>query len=373
MNSVSITFKMQKYLPKIDFKKHKTLISVLVILITVLIAARLYLPYWVKDYVNKEINQLDGYSGHVEDIDFSLYRGAYQIQNIEIIKDDLSLDKAFFKASNLDISVEWTALFWGRFVVEIDFYDATFNFAKTQTGEGAGWLELVNSLTFFEINRLEGHRGKITYTDYTADPNIYLYLDDIETKITNIRQVKTDDKALPTYAYIKAKTIGDGDFTFEGNLNALQEMPDFDFSLSVENAHLPAFNNYINDVVALDFKDGTASLYMEIAAADGKVNGYIKPIAEDMNMVSLDQDWNPINLIWESLNSTFMEIFKNHEEGRFALRIPIEGDLKQPDQNFWSAFLSIFENAFGDAFSKDVDNTVSFRDLLFGNDKSENK
>ena len=44
------------------------------------------LPSIVKNYVNKELNDLPGYSGSVEDIDIHLLRGAYAIDGLVLKK-----------------------------------------------------------------------------------------------------------------------------------------------------------------------------------------------------------------------------------------------------------------------------------------------
>lgn len=62
-----------------------------------------------------------------------------------------------------------------------------------------------------------------------------------------------------------------------------------------------------------------------------------------------------------------MVIFKNHPNDQFAMRIPIEGDLNNPDKDIWSAFVSICQNAFGQAFKKDTDGNVNFNNALLEN------
>ena len=62
-----------------------------------------------------------------------------------------------------------------------------------------------------------------------------------------------------------------------------------------------------------------------------------------------------------------MEIFENQEQDQFAFRIPIEGSLDDQNRNGWAAFLSIFQNAFGQAFTRNEDGTINFRDALRNN------
>ena len=57
-------------------------VKIIIIVIGVLIILRLLLPYIVLHYANKTLADLDGYYGHINDIDISLYRGAYQINDM---------------------------------------------------------------------------------------------------------------------------------------------------------------------------------------------------------------------------------------------------------------------------------------------------
>ena len=59
-------------------KKYKILICIVVLLI----AIRIVLPYIVLHYANKTLANMKGYYGHIDDIDLSLYRGAYIINDI---------------------------------------------------------------------------------------------------------------------------------------------------------------------------------------------------------------------------------------------------------------------------------------------------
>jgi len=61
-------------------------IAILLLVAAGLVGARFYLPCWVKDYVNSEINRLEGYSGGVQAVGISLWRGAHQVYRVVIRK-----------------------------------------------------------------------------------------------------------------------------------------------------------------------------------------------------------------------------------------------------------------------------------------------
>lgn len=50
----------------------------------VLIALRVALPFFVTSYVNDSLSRIPGYRGYVDDIDMSLWRGAYGWKNCSL-------------------------------------------------------------------------------------------------------------------------------------------------------------------------------------------------------------------------------------------------------------------------------------------------
>ena len=97
------------------------LLWLLVVVVVALLVVRAMLPIWVRDYVNRKLSELEGYSGHVADVDMHLWRGAYSIHAVEIKKTTGNVPVPFFSAPVVDLSVEWKALFHGAFVGEINF------------------------------------------------------------------------------------------------------------------------------------------------------------------------------------------------------------------------------------------------------------
>src|SRR6185295_5262795 len=67
-------------------KKKNILLIVLFGIAVILIAFRLALPSILCKVVNKKLTEIDGYVGHVNDIDVWLIRGAYVIEGIELNK-----------------------------------------------------------------------------------------------------------------------------------------------------------------------------------------------------------------------------------------------------------------------------------------------
>ena len=346
-------------------KKRKS--AYLVIFIAaLLIAGRIYLPYWVKDYVNATLDNIDGYSGSISDIDLALWRGAYQIDDLLLIKDNGPENTPFLTIKKTDLSIEWRSLFRGKVVAEADLYSPEMNmvFSGTkavQTGTDTDWTVAIKELVPLDINRVGIHSGRLNYKDFTSSPDVDLYLTGLDATVTNLRNVDNQDEALPSSVTARAGTIGKGNFSLDGNLNILKATPDFDVNIKAENVALPAINNFSNKFIGVDFAGGNLGIYSELVAKNGQVSGYVKPVLTEIDMVdTATQDTNPFDVIWESLVSVFTEVTKNQKEEQFAMRIPLEGSLDNPQSNSWEIIGSIFRNGFVKAFSRDVDGDINF-------------
>lgn len=335
---------------------------IIFIIFTILIGIRLYLPVWVKGYVNKRIAALDDYGGSIQDIDIHLWRGAYKIYGINIYKEAGGLKEPFVSVADTDLSIEWRALFNGAIVAEIVLKRPVINFAKSQTGEEAAWDDFIDSLSPFDINRLTIVDGKLTYADYSAQPNINLFINNINASVTNLNNVTHDEASLPSAIHVRGTSIGEGKLSIDGKINILTNIPSFDIDLKLDDAKLNAFNNFAHDTAAISFESGTIGIFSELASTGGQIKGYIKPVLNDVDIVSIKDD-TPVSLVWQALVSIIMEALENQSQDQFALKIPIEGKIDMPKEGFWRGFLSIFNNAFCKAFQKNIDGTVDFKDL----------
>src|SRR6478752_7176817 len=166
-------------------RKKKLAIIVGSILVLVLIV-RLLLPYVVLRLVNDRLTKIKGYYGHVVDIDIALIRGAYQLDSIYLNKVDSTTNKQtpFFRASEIDLSVEWKALFKGSIVGEVIFKEPMITFTKdkvepkTVRKDSSSFRDLKDDLMPLQINRVEINRGVIKYRDELSKPKVDISLTD---------------------------------------------------------------------------------------------------------------------------------------------------------------------------------------------------
>ena len=115
-------FISERRLPKMKRKgqlyRLRFYIALYFLILVVIIRA--LLPFWVRDYVNRKLSEVPEYRGHVAAVTLHLWRGAYQIHHVEIVKTTGHVPVPFFSAPLVDLSMQWRALFDGAFVGNID-------------------------------------------------------------------------------------------------------------------------------------------------------------------------------------------------------------------------------------------------------------
>jgi len=343
---------------------------ILIVIVTLLIAGRIYLPYFVTDYVNKVLDDVPGYSGSISDVDIHLYRGAYKIYDLKMVKTDGDVQVPFVDIPEIDLSVQWKALFKGSVVGEIALINPQLNFvmaasdsaATQQTGGDADWTKPIKQLMPIQINQFEITNGSIHYLDFSTKPKVDIYLDKLDLLATNFSNANKNNDRLPSSITANCTSMGGGALSLNCKINPLMKVPDLDLELKFEKANIPDFNEFTQAYSKLDFHKGELNIYSEVAVKDGQLNGYVKPVINDLKVVDLRADSkNPLGLIWESFAGLFIEIFENQKKDQFASKATMQGDLNNIKTNIWSVIGNIFKNAFIEAFKKNIDDTVDFK------------
>ena len=357
-------------------KKYKVILWVL----GILIAIRLALPYVVLHYANKTLAEMDGYYGHIEDINLSLFRGAYVINNINLDQvDSISGQRTdFFSCEEIDLSIEWGALFNGKIVGELIFTKPKLAFTKDKAepaevaADTSTFQDLLKDFMPLKINRFEVNDGSIHYIDSSASPIVNIYMDQVEIVATDLKNTTESDARLPSTIEARAH-VYEGTLTFNMKLNILKEQPAFDMNAELSSMNLVLLNNFLMAYGKFDVNQGTFGLYTEVAAEDGEFVGYVKPIIKDLDVVGIEDNENSIfRKLWESVVGGVAEIFENQKKDQVATKIEMEGRFKNPDVRLLGAIMEVLTNAFVQALMPAIDNEISIRSVEEGVTEDQN-
>ena len=339
----------------------------MLIIVVVLIAIRIALPFIIKDYVNKTLREMEGYNGSVSDIDLNLFRGAYVINDLVLTDESNAIPVPFLNIPVIDLSVEWGALFNGKIVGEIILERPVVNFAvsedASQDGSEADWQEIIKELLPITVNRFEIIDGIITYYDFNTEPEIDVYIEDLNLLITNLTNVEKEEKSLPSTITASGNTIGGGILNVEAEFNALKEIPDIDLTLNIEQVDMTSLNDFVRAYSNTDVERGTFNLYTEVVVDDAQLKGYIRPVLENLEILDLEKEEGGfLKKTWEAMVEGIKVIFENPSEDQVATQTPLGGDLSQMniDAGIWPTIWGLFKNAFVEALSKQTEDAIDF-------------
>ena len=348
-------------------KKYIVLIGIAVLLI----AVRLVLPSVVLYYANKTLAGMKGYYGHVEDVDLSLYRGAYIVKNIYLNKIDPISKKQtpFFKSQDIDLSLEWKALFHGSIVGKLLFESPVLFFTKNKVELGAlqkdttDFRKLLKNFMPLKVNRFEVKNGAIHYIDPTSTPTVDVSLKKTHILASNLSNVINKKVELPSTVTAHA-SMYEGALELNMKLNALAENPTFELKAEIKNTNLVLLNDFLMAYGKFDVDKGEFSLYSEIAAKDGKFKGYVKPIIKDLKVLGpKDKNDGIFHLLWESIVGSAGFVFKNQKADQVATKVPMEGTFKNPQINTLEALWEVLSNAFIQALVPSIDHEININSV----------
>jgi hypothetical protein len=350
--------------------RKRKIVIVTVVVVLLLVAVRLALPFLVEDYINHELAGLESYDGHVGDIDVHLWRGAYSIDDIEIVKRGASRPVPFFRSDRVDLSVEWRSLMHGSIVSEASFLGPEINLiqgrtkADTQLGEGEDWHARLEQLFPFRFNTIGVTDGTVRFLAPGISTRDAITARRVSGVISNLTNVV--DSGKETYAdfRVTGDVLDGAPAKVAGSANAFAAQPTFDVNLEVKKVELPQVNPWLREYIKADAEAGKFELYMELAAADGKFKGYAKPILQDVDIYrSGEPEKNPIKRVWEGFLDFAANALENQDADQVAARIPFSGTLENPKTSLLATISSVLRNAFVSAFARSLEGSITLRDV----------
>lgn len=356
-------------------KKTKVIISIILLLIVI----RIFLPYVVLYFANERLAKVHGYYGHIDDIDIALYRGAYGVNDIYLNKVDTVTRKQtdFFKAENIDLSVEWKALLGGSIVGELVFNEPNLVFTKDKAELGdvkkdtSDFRKVLKDFMPLKINRFEINKGSLHYADHTSKPKVDVSLLEMYVLATNLTNTTDSKVLLPSMVTASAHAY-EGSMVLNMMLNPLETTPTFDLNCEIKNTNLVLLNDFFQAYGKVDVNRGSFGLYTEFASKNGQFSGYVKPIIKDLDVLGPeDRKDTFLQKVWEGLVGTGGVALKNQRKDQIATKVEIDGKYKDPKIHSLEAVLKILTNAFIQAINPSIDNQISITSV--GVEKKEDK
>ncbi|MBC7794308.1 MAG: DUF748 domain-containing protein [Clostridia bacterium] len=359
--------------------RKKSLIGVAT-LVVVFVIARLIAPFVITHFMNKKLEAMPDYWGHIDGVGLSLWRGAYQIYDLQLAKRGApKSQKPLLLIPTTDIGVNWKALFDGNIVATVTLIGLRINFvtedskaASTAEKPPESLGETLKSLVALEIQKFEIIDGSVHYIDEREKPVVDLKMTDMHALVLGLRTRPGEggqDKH-PTRGEITSTIQKSGRLkaSFRANMFAPKH-PTGDGEMALRLLPLTELVDFTRAYGGFDFEAGTMSVYAEAAIGVDDVAGYIKPIISGKKVLDVhgnDKGDNILELAWEGFVAGVTSLLENHGTDDIATRVKFKGSLDDPKVGTWGAVWSILGNAFLRAILPGVDQTVTLADVTGG-------
>ncbi len=347
----------------------KIIVVVLLVVATVLIALRLYLPHYIQDYANRTLDKNPDYDGHVGAVSLQILRGAYQIENIELRRAEAPESEApLFAAQAFDIRMEWRALFKGKLVVELVLDRPEVNLRIDQIEKQTDdvdviWQEQVRELFPFELNRFTIREGTLHFLDPTTTPPLDIRITSMNLEATNLTNVEGENDPLPSTVIARALVEDQAPLNLDMRVNALALTPTFTLKAALDTLRLNLLNDYFEQFAKLKVEEGKLTIVTEIAVAENRFQGYVTPAIENLN-VTPREDPGILERIWGAVASGLTRILENPEEEQVATRIPFRGSIENPEVGVWALVINLLQNAFIQAIQPEFEGIIGLQEVI---------
>jgi hypothetical protein len=342
------------------------------VVVTLLIAGRIAMPYLVKRQVNERLASIPGYWGSVDDIGIGLLRGAYTLERVAIYKVNGAAREPFFSARRIDFSLAWRELFHRKVVSEIYAEDPQLHLVAAGTKEQSQkdldrrWQALIKDLFPIDITHFEVRNGFVAYKDMTKRPNVDVFIKEMHVQATGLRNTPAEKgEEFPAKILVEGKSLGGGRMRAFIEAEPLAEQPHFHLSTKIDNVNLTALNDSLKAIAKVDVGRGTFRMAAEMAGKDGGFQGYVKPFFEDLDFNNIEDKQKPVlSRVWENVVAGLAWLVKNKPRNQVGTRIPFEGRFGDPKLGMWTTVQNLFRHGFIRAFNPTIEGSIKPDNVL---------
>lgn len=329
-------------------------------LVILLVVARLLLPTFLRDYVNRTLDRNIQYAGRIGDVQVHLWRGAYSISDIKISKRTGMVPVPFFAAKRLDFSIQWDALLHNRVVGRFVMDQPELNFVSnpneedSQTGSGSPWLQMIRDLFPFKINTADIRDGSVHFRTYKSDKPVDIYLSHVNGSIDDLGNIREQTNPLVTKVHVTATAMDQANVELNMTLDPTSYHPTFHLAVRLLGLDVTKLNDFALTYGKFDFKRGWFDLVVEADDKEGQLTGYVKPLFRNLKVFSLTTDLtedSALQFFWQALVGAATTVFKNFSRDQFGTLIPFSADTTgKTATDTLATIANILRNAFVRAY-----------------------
>jgi hypothetical protein len=212
--------------------------------------------------------------------------------------------------------------------------------------------------TVLRVDHLAIENCNLGLVNKAKTPGYRVYLAPVTLRIDNY---SNGFAAGPATVRLNGKFMGVGDATATATFRADARGPDFDLKGQIENTPMVKMNDLFRSYGKFDVVAGTFSFYTELKVARGRIDGYVKPLFQDMKVYDKRQDAEKslFRKLYEKLVGGVANLLENHQRNEVATQADISGPVQNPNSSTLQVIGRMIENAFFRAILPGFDEEIT--------------
>lgn len=198
----------------------------------------------------------------------------------------------------------------------------------------------------FRIGRFQLQDSHLGLISQAKDRRLRFFVTNADLLATNLSSGFRDG---PVKGKLTGAFMGTGSASASGTFrNSDGGRPDFDLAVSIEGASLASINDLLRAYGKFDVAGGTFSVYSEMKVANGRIDGYVKPLFKDVDVYDREQDKkkNVFKKAYEKIVGGLSHVLENQPRDQVATVVDISGPLEEPNTSTWDTIVRLVSNAF---------------------------
>lgn len=352
--------------------KSKKLRIWLGVIIALLIVIRAALPIVIKNQLNKFLGSFsEYYAFHVDDVDLSILRGAYRIEDVT---GTLKKTKyTFFAADYIDISLSWRDLFRGHIRTDIlgsgvEFHGnkAFLDAVRSQAAASKKDAQNLGDTVFpVDVSRIDLRNSEITFADTPGLPEeLKLRVTQIDGRVTNVTATPDEPNSLMN---LRGVFQDSATGNLVGEINQKSVPAEYLVAFEAKEFDLTSLNAVLKRLVPMTLKQGKADIYAEVKGEEGNVYGYVKPFLKDVQMMGDEADFSGLKQ-WglEAVAGVSNFVLKSGDDKTTATKFNFAYESGQFKWSIGEVLGKAFQHGFGENLQPGLENQFKMKNKPAG-------
>ena len=195
-------------------------------------------------------------------------------------------------------------------------------------------------------DRIVIDKSTLGYRDETVDPPYRVYLGDTHVEVNDFSNVARENGDKPSKAAVRGAFMDSGPTRVDATFVPTKERTDFTVKLAIDDTDARRLNDLWRAYGGFDVERGTFAVYSEVNVKGGSIDGYVKTILKDLDVLGPDEEKGLRQKIYEGLVGAVGTVFRNQPRDQVATEVDLSGPLENPDTSVVEIAGNLVKNAF---------------------------